>query len=128
MTALLDTHTLLWQYWGDSQQSHTAQQIINDPSNIIYVSVASLWEITIKVSQQKLDLRDPITRFFQDAVEGSDLRILPVERFHLITLATLPLHHRDPFDRLLIAQSISEKMPIISADTAFDNYPVTRIW
>ncbi|WP_309709060.1 type II toxin-antitoxin system VapC family toxin [Armatimonas sp.] len=128
MTALLDTHTLLWQYWGDSQQSHTAQQIINDPSNIIYVSVASLWEITIKVSQQKLDLKDPITRFFQDAVEGSDLRILPVERFHLITLVTLPLHHRDPFDRLLIAQSISEKMPIISADTAFDNYPVTRIW
>lgn len=128
MTALLDTHTLLWQYWGNSQQSHTAQQILGDPSNTIYVSVASLWEITIKFSQGKLEIQNPITVFFQDAVEGSDFRILPVERFHLFTLATLPLHHRDPFDRLLIAQSISEKMPIISADTAFDAYPVTRIW
>ena len=123
MTALLDTHTLLWQYWGNSQQSHTAQQILGDPSNTIYVSVASLWEITIKFSQGKLEIQNPITVFFQDAVEGSDFRILPVERFHLFTLATLPLHHRDPFDRLLIAQSISEKMPIISADTAFDAYP-----
>lgn len=128
MTALLDTHTLLWQYWGNSQQSHTAQQILGDPSNTIHVSVASLWEITIKFSQGKLEIQNPITVFFQDAVEGSDFRILPVERFHLITLATLPLHHRDPFDRLLIAQSISEKMPIISADAAFDAYPVTRIW
>jgi PIN domain nuclease of toxin-antitoxin system len=128
MAYLLDTHTLLWQYWGDPQQSSTAQQIIDNPSNKIYVSIASLWEITIKASQGKLDLRDPIAIFLKDAIEGSAIRLLPVERAHLISLTALPFHHKDPFDRLLIAQSIAENIPIISADSAFDAYPVTRIW
>ena len=128
MAFLLDTHAFLWFVAGDSQLPDTVKSKITDINESCFLSVASLWEITIKFSQGKLEIQNPITVFFQDAVEGSDFRILPVERFHLITLATLPLHHHDPFDRLLIAQSISEKMPIISADVAFDAYPVTRIW
>lgn len=128
MIYLIDTHTLLWQYRGSPQQSLKAQQVINNPSNLIYVSIVSLWEITIKTSQGKLDIHEPLDKFFDDIVEGSALHLLSIERLHLLALNNLPLHHRDPFDRLLIAQSISENIPIISADTAFDNYPVARIW
>ena len=128
MHFLLDTHTLLWYYWNSPQLSNTAKNEINNPYNTLYVSMASLWEITIKVNQNKLIVIDPLALFFTDAVEGYDFRILPIERSHLEKLIGLPLHHRDPFDRLLIAQSISENIPIISADTAFDAYPVTRIW
>jgi PIN domain nuclease of toxin-antitoxin system len=128
MSLLIDTHVLLWYYWDSDQLSIKAREDINNPNNKIYVSIASLWEISIKVSQGKLTIKDSLSLFFTDAIEGYGFQILPIERTHLLTLPSLPLHHRDPFDRLLIAQSISEKMPIISGDAAFDAYPVTRVW
>ena len=128
MRYILDTHTFLWFIWGDIKLSSTAREIISETNNDIFLSMASLWEMTIKNGTGKLDLSRDISSFFQDRVDANNFLILPIHRFHLVTLSTLPLHHRDPFDRLLIAQSISENIPIISADTAFDAYPVTRIW
>ena len=128
MRYILDTHTFLWFIWGDIKLSSTAREIISETNNDIFLSMASLWEMTIKNGTGKLDLSRDISSFFQDRVDANNFLILPIHRFHLVTLSTLPLYHRDPFDRLLIAQSISENIPIISADTAFDAYPVTRIW
>jgi PIN domain nuclease of toxin-antitoxin system len=128
MALLIDTHVLLWYYWDSNQLSTKSREDINNLNNEIYISIASLWEISIKVNQGKLTIKDSLSLFFIDAIEEYGFKILPIELPHLLTQSTLPLHHRDPFDQLLIAQSFSETMPIISADTAFDAYPVTRIW
>ncbi len=128
MRILLDTHALLWYIWGNSNLTKTAQLAIENPNNIIYVSTASQWEITIKHSLGKLTLNLPLPDFLEIRIDGNGFLTLPIERQHLLVLPSLPFHHRDPFDRLLIAQSIAESIPLISADKAFDAYPITRIW
>ncbi|WP_395094776.1 type II toxin-antitoxin system VapC family toxin [Armatimonas sp.] len=128
MRLLLDTHALLWYIWGDSNLTAIARKAIEDPHNIIYVSTASQWEITIKYSLGKLILNLSLPDFLAKRIDGNGFLTLPIERTHLLTLASLSMHHRDPFDRILIAQSIAEVMPIISGDAALDAYSVTRIW
>ncbi|WP_395140655.1 type II toxin-antitoxin system VapC family toxin [Armatimonas sp.] len=128
MRLLLDTHALLWYIWGDSSLTAIARKTIEDPHNIIYVSTASQWEITVKYSLGKLILNLSLPDFLAKRIDGNGFLTLPIEHTHLLTLPSLSMHHRDPFDRILIAQSIAEVMPIISADAAFDAYPVTRIW
>jgi PIN domain nuclease of toxin-antitoxin system len=128
MRVLLDTHTLLWHFLGDSRLSAAAKYTIENPTNAVLVSPASYWEISIKVSRGKLILHRPYPVFIQEAITDNGFTILPIHPLHTSELIGLPFHHRDPFDRLLIAQAVVEQIPVISADPMFDSYPVTRIW
>jgi PIN domain nuclease of toxin-antitoxin system len=128
MRLLLDTHAFLWYALNDPQLSSSARVLILDPSNGVLVSPASYWEIAIKISVGKYALHEPYEAFMRRAIFGNGFGILSIEPKHTAVLTTLPIHHRDPFDRLLIAQAMVEQVPILGADTAFDAYPVTRLW
>jgi PIN domain nuclease of toxin-antitoxin system len=125
---LLDTHALLWFYLGDSQLSRPAQDSIIDPNNIKLISPASYWEIAIKLSIQKYTLKVSYDEFIQEAVFDNGFEILPIEPRHTAALISLTFHHKDPFDRMLIAQATVEGIPIVSVDSKFDPYPITRLW
>jgi PIN domain nuclease of toxin-antitoxin system len=125
---LLDTHALLWFYLGDSQLSRPAQDSIIDPNNIKLISPASYWEIAIKLSIQKYTLQVSYDEFIQEAVFDNGFEILPIEPRHTAALISLTFHHKDPFDRMLIAQPTVEGIPIVSVDSKFDPYPITRLW
>ena len=128
MRHLLDTHTFLWFVLNDPQLSQKALGIINDPANDILVSPAIYWELAIKVGLGKLNLYSAYDDFMYRGIVGNDFEILPIEPRHTSILTTLPLHHRDPFDRLLIAQALVEAVPIVSADAQLDDYLVKRLW
>ncbi len=128
MRLLLDTHTLLWFYLGDSQLSRPAQDSIIDPNNIKLISPASYWEIAIKLSIQKYTLQVSYDDFIQEAVFDNGFEILPIEPRHTAALISLTFHHKDPFDRMLIAQATVEGIPIVSVDSKFDPYRITRLW
>jgi PIN domain nuclease of toxin-antitoxin system len=128
MRLLLDTHAFLWFVLNDPQLSAVAKALIEDPANDILVSPASYWEIAIKVGLKKLDLFAPYDDFMDRGIAGNDFEILPIEPRHTSLLTTLPLHHKDPFDRLLVAQALVEGVAIVGADTALDLYGVTRLW
>ncbi len=128
MRALLDTHSFLWYSTDDPALSSRADQLIEDPANEILLSVASLWEIAIKVSIGKLVL----TRSFEEAVlaqmSRNGIRLLEIEVRHVLEILRLPHHHRDPFDRLIAAQARVEDIPVIGVDAILDSYGVQRIW
>ena len=128
MKYLLDTHSLIWFIGGDAQLSSRARQLMEDKENELLVSIASLWEMAIKVSLGKLTLQRPFEELFPSQLNRNSIEILGVAIKHLQTVCTLPFHHRDPFDRLIIAQAQVENMPIISVDILFDNYAVKREW
>jgi PIN domain nuclease of toxin-antitoxin system len=128
MRLLLDTHTILWFWWDDPQLSAKARDFIANAGNQKLVSIAAPWEVAIKVSLKKLDLGGPFQGFFRQSMQRSFFEWLPLQDRHFDVLASLPFHHRDPFDRLLIAQSLAEDMPIVSRETVFDHYGVQRIW
>lgn len=128
MRVLLDTHAFLWFIGGDAKLSSFARAIIETNDTERFISIASLWEIAIKASRGRLTLKLPIPKMVAEHVEGNAIGLLPIEPAHLDTLMTLPFHHRDPFDRLLIAQAQSENLAILSQDSAFDAYPVIRLW
>ena len=128
MKLLLDTHSFLWFHTNDPQLSSTAQALIADPANEVFVSPASFWEIAIKVSIGKYPLTVPFEQFFTQGIELNDFTILPVEIRHAAVLSSLPMHHKDPFDRMIISQSIAAQIPVVSVDVALDPYGVTRLW
>ena len=128
MNYLLDTHSFIWFVEGNNQLSPTAKILIENPKHTIFLSIASIWEMAIKVRLGKLELQQPFAEFVQNHIQQYDIEILPIRLNHLTQISALELHHRDPFDRLLIVQSISENMPILSADSAFNAYDVQRIW
>ena len=128
MNILLDTHAFLWFVWDDEHLSQTAKDAITDPNNRKLVSAAGVWEIAIKVSLQKLDLGMPYLPFMQSQLAINLFEILSLTLEHGAEVSRLPFHHRDPFDRLMIAQSMCEQIPIVSADPAFDAYSIRRIW
>ena len=128
MRLLLDTHTFLWFLLDDPQLRTTARDFIIDPANDIEVSPATYWEIAIKISLGKYALPEPYGIFIEREIMANDFHILPIEPKHTVVLTTLPFHHRDPFDRLLIAQAMVEDIPIVSMDPAFDAYPIIRLW
>ncbi|HKI38370.1 MAG TPA: type II toxin-antitoxin system VapC family toxin [Gemmataceae bacterium] len=128
MRLLLDTHAFLWFVLNDPQSSATAQRLISDPANDVLISPASYWEVAIKVGLRKLDLHAPYDDFIQRGLVGNDFAILPIEPRHTSVLTTLPLHHRDPFDRLIVAQAMVENIPLVSMDAVLDQYPITRLW
>lgn len=128
MRYLLDTHTFLWFLADDAQLSSPARDLIADGTNTIVLSVGSLWEIAIKVSLGKLTLSQPYATLIPTQLLQNSVDLLQITVNHAALLAVLPFHHRDPFDRLLIAQALVEQMPIIGTDTVFDSYGVTRLW
>jgi PIN domain nuclease of toxin-antitoxin system len=128
MRLLLDTHTFLWYVLNDPQLSTAARTLIDDPANDVLIRPATYWEIAIKLSTHKYTLTVPYEDFIRNGIDGNDFAILPIEPRHTAVLVTMPYHHRDPFDRLLIAQATVEGIPILSIDAALDPYGVTRLW
>ena len=128
MRLLLDTHTFLWFIMGNSNLSADARALIEDQANEKFLSVASLWEIAIKVSIGKLGLSAPFDTLIPQQLSANGFELLRLEINHAAALISLPFHHRDPFDRLLIAQALVEQMQIVSIDSAFDAYPIARLW
>lgn len=127
MTAyLLGTHTFIWLTENDPSLPEPLRELI-DTAETVYVSIASLWEIAIKLQLGKLDLKQPYETI-GPALEASDILMLPISFAATVQVRQLPLHHRDPFDRMLIAQAITQSLTIISNDKAFDAYPVERQW
>jgi len=127
MKALLDSHAFLWALSGDTRMSTRARDIFEGPSSLS-LSIVSIWEILIKVQLGKLGLPRPAASYIFSALAKNKIATLPIRLDHLIAYENLPLHHRDPFDRMLIAQGIKEELPIITADRNFQNYSVRTIW
>jgi len=125
---LLDTHAFLWFVLDNPQLSSAARALISDPANDVLVSPASYWEIAIKVRLHKLDLHASYEDFMTRGIEGNQFEILPIEIRHTAVVSTMPFHHRDPFDRLIISQAIVENIGVVSVDSDFDSYGVTRLW
>ena len=128
MILLLDTHAFLWFWWADPHLSATASAAICDPGNRKLISPASSWEIAIKVSLKKLDFGAPYRGYIHMLMLRNNFELLPITDEHLAGLVGMPFHHKDPFDRMLIAQAGYENIPIVSADVQFDPYGVPRIW
>jgi PIN domain nuclease of toxin-antitoxin system len=128
MRLLLDTHAFLWFIMGSGNLSVTARALMENTANERLLSVASLWEIAIKTSIGKLSLSSPFADLIPEQLRLNGIDLLNIKVDHLSTLTTLPFHHRDPFDRLIISQSLVEKMPVVSIDGAFDSYGLTRHW
>ncbi|HEY4194057.1 MAG TPA: type II toxin-antitoxin system VapC family toxin [Mucilaginibacter sp.] len=127
MRILIDTHILIWYLNGDNTLPSNLLAIIENEQNQIIVSTISLWEITIKISSGKLELTKTLAEI-EKYLAGKELQLLHIGFDALIKLKDLPYYHRDPFDRLLIAQAISENLTIISADRHFEAYLVEVIW
>jgi PIN domain nuclease of toxin-antitoxin system len=125
---LLDTHSFLWFINGSPQISTNARTLIEDASNQPLLSAASLWEMAIKLSLGKLSLAQPFEVLIPQQMRLNGIKLLGIEIEHTAAVSKLPFHHRDPFDRLLIAQAMVEQMPIVSADMAFDTYSIKRLW
>jgi PIN domain nuclease of toxin-antitoxin system len=125
---LLDTHTFLWFINDDARLSRRAAEQIGDPAQRVVLSVVSAWEITIKTGIGKLTLDRALVDLWPASIEANSFDELNVTAAHIFALGSLPLHHRDPFDRLLIAQARAEHLTIVSADSAFDAYEMSRIW
>jgi len=128
MKTLLDTHALLWLITGDPRLSKTARKAFVDQENDLFFSSAGFWEICIKKSLGKLSLRPGWLTIIRDEMTASAIHWLPVEMTHCAELTRLPFYHRDPFDRMLVAQAIVENMQILSSDRRLSDYEITRIW
>jgi PIN domain nuclease of toxin-antitoxin system len=125
---LLDTHAFLWFILADPKLSLTAFTLITDPANQKHISPASYWEIAIKIRLGKYSLPGPYEAFMSQQILQNNFDILPITVSHTAVLTALPFHHRDPFDRLLVAQAMVEGIPLLSVDPALNAYPVTRLW
>jgi PIN domain nuclease of toxin-antitoxin system len=128
MRVLLDTHALLWWIQDDDRLSAAARTAISSAGNRVFVSAASMWEIVTKAKLGRLRLHEPIHHFVSTQFEANEFEALPITVRHTFELEKLPDLHRDPFDRMLIAQAIAEDMPLVSGDRAVQVYPVGTIW
>jgi PIN domain nuclease of toxin-antitoxin system len=128
MRLLLDTHAFIW--WADEPEklSPAALSALEDEGNILVLSVASVWEMQIKAGLGKLSLSLPLKELIESQRTANGLQLLPVELAHVLALDSLPPHHKDPFDRLLIAQSVEEGATLVSADSKLSAYQVTLLW
>ena len=128
MKILLDTHAFLWWIADDQKLSGRAREIISDGGNELFLSAAAGWEIAIKVQIGRLKLPEEPIRFILDQMRINAIQSLPIQMNHALHVSTLPQHHRDPFDRLLIAQAQLEGLPVLSSDHQLGNYQVEVIW
>ena len=128
MKVLLDTHAFLWLITDEDRLSENARQTFLNTENSLFFSAASLWEICIKKSLGKLSLKDGWFQTIQKEMEINTIQWLPIETTHCAEVTELPFHHRDPFDRMLIAQAIVEDMKLLSRDSRLSDYAVELIW
>lgn len=128
MRLLLDTHTLLWWVEDAPQLSVKARKAIAAPDAECYVSLASAWELAIKCSLGKLKLATSVRQYFPSQLAANGFVQLDISFRHVARVESLEFHHRDPFDRLIAAQALEEKLILVSADNVFDAYGVKRIW
>ena len=128
MNLILDTHVFIWWTLTPEKLSSTVINLINNDYNRLLLSIASIWEMQIKITIGKLYFDKSLSDIVGSQRNINDVQILPVELEHIWQLDNLPLHHKDPFDRMLIAQAISENIPILSIDSVFYQYPVQIIW
>ncbi len=128
MRVLLDTQAFLWLGTDSPMLSKKAKKIFLDTQNDLYLSLASIWEMAIKSSLGKLTFHKSLETFILDKLQENNIQQLGIDFRHVTRVSQLPFHHRDPFDRLLASQALEEKMPILSADVAFDAYDVERLW
>ena len=124
---LIDTHTFIWLIEDDPKLPDSSKQLIDDLENDIFISIASLWEMAIKISIGKLKLAGVLAQAI-DELYARNIKILPIDSLHVLRVQNLPLHHKDPFDRIIISQSLVENITIISIDEIFDNYEVKRLF
>lgn len=127
MRLLLDTHVFLWFMTGDERLSRRARRAIEDIESEVFLNVASVWEMAIKSSLGRLILPVPVAEYVAEKLE-SGFSILPVEWTYAAAVEKLPFHHRDPFDRLLVAQAVAENIPIVTADPIFRVYKANVVW
>jgi PIN domain nuclease of toxin-antitoxin system len=128
MKLLLDTHALLWWHTKSSKLSNRVRELIQNPEAIIYMSVASLWEVQIKHQLGRLELPDGLDRLVDLETATNDFRVLDITYQHIRALNKLPLYHRDPFDRILVAQSLFLDVPLATADPEIRPYAIQTVW
>lgn len=128
MTALLDTHVFLWWAGDDPRLPDRVRELVQNTANTVYLSAASGWEIAIKLGIGKLHLPTPPEVVIAELLNADAIQALPVSMTHALHVLSLPLLHRDPFDRLIIAQSQLERLPIVTSDPQIAQYPVEVIW
>ncbi|OFX28135.1 MAG: twitching motility protein PilT [Bacteroidetes bacterium GWA2_31_9] len=128
MKLLLDTHTFLWFINDDKRLSLKAKELISKPNNIRYLSYASIWEIAIKSSLGRIEIPIDFEKFIEEQLKINNILIFPFSISHLAKVKELPFIHKDPFDRIIISQSIIENVSILGIDSVFDKYGITRIW
>ena len=128
MNAILDTHTFLWMVTNDRRLSGTARNVIADGANQLFLSAVSMWEIVLKAGVGKLHLQGEPARFVDREIQRNRLSPLPIQAAHVLRVPSLPAIHKDPFDRLLIAQAQVENLPLITTDPEITRYPVQVIW
>ncbi len=128
MKLLLDTHAFLWMSLDSPQLSQRGRELIADTDNELALSPASYWEIAIKIRLCNYELDEPLDEFVNREIERNALTVVPIAPEHAAVLTRLPFHHRDPFDRMLIAQALVEQVSVLSKDVVFDHYGVPRFW
>jgi PIN domain nuclease of toxin-antitoxin system len=125
---LLDTHAFLWWVADDERLSRAAAAAIADGANEAFVSAASAWEVVVKAGLGRLEVPEPVDRWLPAQLEQNALVPLPITMGHTLGVSSLPPLHRDPFDRVLVAQAVHERMALVSGDAAFSGYPVDVVW
>ena len=128
MRLLLDTHAFIWYTTDSSRLTTTGRSLIDNGDNDILLSTASVWEMAIKHSIGRLNFSMPFMEFIKQQIAVNRIEILEISFDHIEVVASLPLHHRDPFDRLIIAQSMAEQIPVLRVDAIFDAYAIARLW
>lgn len=128
MRLLLDTHAFIWFVTDSPKLSATAKTLIEDEYNEKLLSIVSIWEMAIKHSIGKLSFKLPFETFIAQQLSINNFSLLDIKVSHINIVADLPLHHRDPFDRLIIAQAMTEQIPIVGTDKIFDLYSIQRLW
>lgn len=128
MKVLLDTHALLWSLSDDPQLSEAARRIFLDPEHQLFVSMASLWEMTIKISLGKLILAEDWHELVSEQLNTNGIQWLPIEPAHCLRVSRLPFHHRDPFDRMLVSQALEEGMSLLTRDRQLSLYEAPVLW
>lgn len=128
MKFLADTHAFIWFVTDSPQLSPPAKRLFESPDSERFLSIASIWEIAIKTNLGKISFDEPLEKFLPQQIALNYIRLLDISLPHTLRVANLPLHHRDPFDRMIVAQSLVENLPILSNDEALDGYGIKRLW
>lgn len=127
MRFLLDTHVFIWSFQNTNKLSRRAVRALTDPTNRLFISVATIWEMQVKVALEKLDLDDSVENIIEEQI-ANGFDVLDIKKLHALNVGNLPTPHKDPFDRMIISQAIVEDMTVITVDPMFPSYPVKVLW